>query len=159
MYSGTGMHEAARLDLGIFANMNRHTFQRPNSAYCFHGEGGMWSSDGGRGSLERSSSNVSFREWTGFQAGDVCVFKLEARRLRMRCSRLGVAIFEIPLPDDTRDWYICAKLYGGRGRNGQNTLFHAQTSGRRTKQNGIHEALSFSEVELLPVSTDDVAGL
>ncbi len=148
-----GMHEA-RLDLGIFANMNRHTFQRPDSAYCFYGEGGMLSSEGGRGGQVRHQST-----WTGFQEGDVCVFKLEARRLRMRCSRLGAAIFEIPLLDDTGDWYIFAKLYGRRGHNGQNSLFHAQTSGRRTKQNGIQEAGSFSEVELLPVSTDDVAGL
>jgi hypothetical protein len=154
------MHEA-RLKLGIFANMNRHSFQHPNSAYVFYGKDGMRSSDalGERGIQFHPASDPSRSKWTGFQAGDVCVFKLEARRLRMRCSRLGAAIFEIPLPDDTRDWYIWAKLYGGPGRNGQNSLFHAQTSGRRTGQNGIQEAGSFSEVELLPVSTDDVAGL
>jgi hypothetical protein len=67
--------------------------------------------------------------WAGFRTGDVCVFKLEQARLRMRCARIGATIFDIPLTG-TGPWYAHVNLHQ-----------------------------SNSEVVLLPTTAKDIAGL
>lgn len=52
----------------------------------------------------------SYGGWVGFQTGDVCIFKLEGEMLRMRCARLGAAIFDIPLTG-AGPWYAHVNLY------------------------------------------------
>jgi hypothetical protein len=67
--------------------------------------------------------------WVGFEAGDVCVFRLDGARLRMRCSRLAPAVFEIPL-QGAGPWHAHVNL---------------QTPS--------------DEVALLPTAAEDTAGL
>jgi hypothetical protein len=67
--------------------------------------------------------------WAGFQAGDVCVFKLDGARLRMRCSRLAPTVFEIPL-QGAGPWHAHVNLY-----------------------------IASDEVALLPTAAEDTAGL
>lgn len=53
---------------------------------------------------------ANYGGWVGFAAGDVCIFKLERARLRMRVSRLGATIFEMPLRG-AGPWYAHVNLY------------------------------------------------
>ncbi len=75
------------------------------------------------------SNTPSHGGWVGFQAGDVCVFRLDGGRLRMRCSRLAPAVFEIPL-QGAGPWHAHVNLNAAS-----------------------------DEVALLPTAAEDTAGL
>jgi hypothetical protein len=119
------MHGNNWLGLGVVGTtgmMDQHSFQWPTAHFWASGVSNP-------NQVYIGGQNQSgYGGWVGFNAGDVCVFKLGPASLRMRCSRLGAAVFEIPLPAGT--WYPHTNLCGAN-----------------------------DEVELLPASVEDAAGL